>query len=47
MNIKPENLLILKVNIKLTDYGMKFMISDKIINDFMSPELFKNQISKK
>ena len=32
---------------KLIDYGMKFMINNKIINDFMSPELFKNQINKK
>ena len=42
MNIKPENVLILKENIKLIDYGMKFLINMKIINDFMSPELFKN-----
>ena len=42
MNIKPENILILKENVKLVDYGLKFMINIKIINDFMSPELWKN-----
>ena len=47
MNIKPENVLILKENVKLIDYGMKFLINMKIINSFMSPELFKNQINKK
>jgi serine/threonine protein kinase len=47
LNIKPENILILKKNIKLIDYGIKFMINMKIINDFMSPELIKNQIYKK
>jgi hypothetical protein len=47
LNIKSENILILKENIKLIDYGLNFLINMKIINDFMSPELFKNQISKK
>ena len=42
LNIKPENILILKENMKLVDYGLKFLITNKIINDFMSPELFKN-----
>ena len=42
LNIKSENVLILKGNVKLIDYGMKFLINIKIINDFMSPELFKN-----
>ena len=41
MNIKSENVLILKENIKLVDYGMKFL-NKEIINDYMSPELFKN-----
>ena len=34
-------MLILKENIKLTDYGMKFL-NNEIINNYMSPELFKN-----
>ena len=42
MNVKPENILIDKKNIKLIDYGIKFLINIKIMNDFMSPELFKN-----
>ena len=42
LNIKPENVLILKENVKLIDYGIKFLNNMKIINDFMSPELFKN-----
>ena len=47
LNIKPENILINKENIKLIDYGMKFIINDKVINAYMSPELFKNQINLK
>ena len=43
LNIKPENVLILKKNVKLIDYGMKFINSDNnIINNYMSPELWKN-----
>ena len=32
--------------IKLVDYGMKFLNYEKI-NNYMSPELFKNHINKK
>ena len=39
--IKPENILINKKNIKLIDYGLK-MLNNEIINNYMSPELFKN-----
>ena len=45
MNIKPENVLILEENIKLVDYGINFL-NNEIINNYMSPELFKNQINK-
>ena len=38
LNIKPENVLILKENTKLIDYGIKFLNND-IINSYMSPEL--------
>jgi len=38
LNIKPENILILKKNIKLIDYGIKFL-NKEIINSYMSPEL--------
>ena len=41
LNIKPENVLILKENIKLVDYGLKFL-NNEIINKYMSPELWKN-----
>ena len=41
MNIKSENILILKEKIKLVDYGIEFL-NIEIINSFMSPELFKN-----
>ena len=41
LNIKPENVLILKENIKLIDYGLKFL-NIEIINNYMSPELWKN-----
>ena len=41
LNIKPENILILKENIKLIDYGINFLNNEKI-NNYMSPELFKN-----
>ena len=40
-SIKPEYILINKENIKLIDYGIKFL-SNEIINNYMSPELFKN-----
>ena len=40
-NIKPEYILINKENIKLIDYGIKFL-NNEIINNYMSPELFKN-----
>ena len=40
LNIKPENVLILKENIKLIDYGIIFL-TQEIINNYMSPELFK------
>ena len=45
LNIKPENILFFKENIKLIDYGMKFL-NIEIVNNYMSPELFKNQINK-
>jgi len=38
LNIKPENVLILKENIKLIDYGIIFL-TQEIINSYMSPEL--------
>jgi len=38
LNIKPGSILTLKENIKLIDYGMKFLNSE-IINHYMSPEL--------
>ncbi len=41
LNLKPEYILISKQNIKLVDYGIKFLNRDKI-NHYMSPELFKN-----
>ena len=41
MNIKPENILVLKENVKLIDYGIKFL-NNEIINNYMSPELVKN-----
>ena len=41
LNIKPEFILILKENVKLIDYGIKFLNIEKI-NNYMSPELFKN-----
>ena len=41
MNIKPENILIDKKNIKLVDYGIIFL-NTEIINSYMSPELFKS-----
>ena len=41
LNIKPENILINKKNIKLIDYGLKF-INNEVINNYMSPELLKN-----
>ena len=31
----------MKKNIKLIDYGIKFL-NNEIINNYMSPELFKN-----
>jgi len=40
LNIKPENILIMKTNIKLIGYGMKFL-NNEIINNYMSPELFR------
>ena len=36
----------MKKNIKLIDYGMKFLNSE-IIYNYMSPELFRKQINKK
>ena len=41
MNLKPEHILIKKENIRLIDYGMKFLSKEKI-NNYMSPELFSN-----
>ena len=41
LNIKPEYILILEKNIKLVDYGLTFL-NNEIINNYMSPELFKN-----
>jgi serine/threonine protein kinase len=41
LNIKPENILVLKENVKLIDYGIKFL-NNEIINNYMSPEIFKN-----
>ena len=54
LNLKPENILIQellneninKEKIQLVDYGMKFLSKEKI-NNYMSPELFKNSITKK
>ena len=46
LNIKPEYILIIKKNVKLVDYGIKFL-NNEIINNYMSPELFKNKINKK
>ena len=46
MNIKPECILVNKENIKLIDYGIKFLNSE-IINNYMSPELTKNLSRKK
>ena len=46
LNIKPEYILIEKKSVKLSDYGIKFL-SNEIINNYMSPELFKNKINKK
>ena len=40
MNINPENILIKKTNIKLIDYGMKFL-NNEMVNNYMSPELFR------
>ena len=43
LNIKPENILINEKNIKLIDYGIKFLFyENQIINSYMSPELWKN-----
>ena len=43
LNIKPEYILINRENIKLIDYGIKFLFKEnKIINSYMSPELLKN-----
>ena len=36
----------MKNNIKLIDYGIKFLNSE-IINNYMSPELLRKQINKK
>ena len=41
LSIKPEYILIDKENIKLIDYGIKFL-HNEIINNYMSPELFRN-----
>ena len=41
LNIKPENILIWKENIKLIDYGIKFL-NNEVINNYMSTELIKN-----
>ncbi len=41
MNIKPENILVNNENIKLIDYGIKFLNND-VTNNYMSPELVKN-----
>ena len=38
LNIKPENILFFKENIKLIDYGIKFL-NNEIINNYMSPEM--------
>ena len=46
MNIKPEYILLEGRNVKLIDYGIKFL-NNEIINNYMSPELFKNKIIKK
>ena len=35
----------MKKNIKLIDYGMKFL-NNEMINNYMSPELFRKQINK-
>ena len=41
LNLKPEYILINKDSIKLVDYGIKFINNEKI-NNYMSPELYKN-----
>ena len=41
LNIKPEFILLNNKNIRLVDYGIKFL-NNEIINNYMSPELFKN-----
>ncbi len=46
LNIKPEYILIVKKNVELVDYGIKFL-SSEIINNYMPPELFKNKLNKK
>ncbi len=45
--IIPENVLLKKENIRLIDYGMKFMNNEKIISNYMSPELVKKLIKNK
>ena len=45
MNIKPENILINEKNIKLIDYGLKFL-NNEIINNYMCPDLYKNKLLK-
>jgi len=44
-NIKPDNIFSFGEKIKLVDYGINFL-NNEIINNYMSPELFKNQINK-
>ena len=41
LNLKSEYILVNKENIKLIDYGIKFL-NNEIINNYISPELFKN-----
>ena len=41
LNLKPDNIMVKKELIKLVDYGIKFLNYEKI-NNYMSPELFKN-----
>ena len=45
----PDNILIKNKSIKLIDYGIKFENDKKyyILNNYMSPELFKNLFTKK
>ena len=46
MNVKPEYILVNNENIKLIDYGIKFL-NNEMINNYMSPELWKRKVTNK